>query len=1275
MSRATDSDPMSETPLHDRDERLGEAIEAYLELVELGTAPDADDFAGRYPDLKDDLRAALDGLAMVQGLVGESGGGAGGRLEAGRRVAGYRIVRELGRGGMGIVYEAVHVDLDRPVALKVLGMHSAPDSTGRRRFLNEAKTAAGLHHTHIVPVFDVGQVGGLCYYAMQRIEGCGLDRVVKALRKGRSTAAGSSIGKGRGKSKASVAPAVAAIDLLNASSMGDPTRSWFTGSSVKNVGGMIPHDERSDEVPPFEPPRGREYYRWVARAGHQAADALAHAHGRGVIHRDIKPSNLLVDGRGTVWVADFGLARRVSEPSMTQTESLIGTPRYMSPEQAVQDPIDVLTDVYSLGATLYELLTLHPPHDGRTTAELIGQIRDKEPISPRKRDPRLPRDLETIVLKAMAKRPRDRYASSADLAEDLQRFLDTEPVKARRITPVGRAWRFARRHPGLSAVSTVAAASILATATIAYVQVVQERNKAVRALAGETIALDRFKGAMILNLLRDAEGIRKMRVPDLRKTGLERLKEAVALNPDAAMQTKLRDEAVQLLALRDIEPQPSIETGPARRVAFAGSVNRLVTLADDGAGLDVWDVAKQARTARLPLIDGTGDASRDSGGGRFRGPFRAGGGLSVSGSTVAVARPGGDGVRFFDLDGGGAFHDLAMPDRHVVNLILTADGRRLLTVDRPPTADEIRALRASGKSVAGDGPGKSSGEPNRVRLWDPKHPDSPIASLALPEPKLDPGFARGAQQRGGPLIACSPDGQTIAVATSFDSAITLWNAENGTEKGEIAVEGMVTYLALGADGTLAAGLNGSISRWDTRTRKPLPGLSLHQPFIPAMRFSHDASIVAVAGFFNGIELWDPEGNALLATVPTVERVSDLAFSPDGRSLAASMGKITKVWALVKPIGRSRLAAPDDAKPASHLAGVTFSPAGTLAATFFNSNTKTASARLQCSEGGATTRDHLRTLAVAFDPFGRLIVPEGDVLGFYANPRAETPVRTLPLPALTPPDRSRDDASTGSPRAGSLPADASTVFAGLTSADRRTLVLFRLGDLLLVRFGSADAPPTIARVRGGGNRQTRGGPPGAPGGSGPGPGFGGPPGRGGSYLGLGNPASFALSPSGDRLYAVSGDRSEPRAWVFEGDRAREVKWPVAHYDVARIAPSPDGRLVALGHQKGQVSIVSAADGTLLGTIPAPDEPDAVTALTFSRGGELAVGSRLGLIRLWSVAPDGKFERVVTLPGQQGEVRVLTYAPDGRRLAAGDADGADVWDLDQVRKRLVEIGLGW
>src|SRR5262249_39839270 len=167
---------------------------------ESGEAPDPEAYAGRHPDLRDDLMAALEGLALVNGLVGGPGSspghGPGGRLETGRRGGGYPVVPELGRGGVGAVDEAVHVALARPGALKVLGSHAAPGSGGRRRFLNEARTAAGLHHTHIVPVFDVGQVGGLCYYAMQRIEGSGLDRVVRHLRRDRSTAAGSTPGPG-----------------------------------------------------------------------------------------------------------------------------------------------------------------------------------------------------------------------------------------------------------------------------------------------------------------------------------------------------------------------------------------------------------------------------------------------------------------------------------------------------------------------------------------------------------------------------------------------------------------------------------------------------------------------------------------------------------------------------------------------------------------------------------------------------------------------------------------------------------------------------------------------------------------------------------------------------------------------------------------------------------------------------------------------------------------------------------------------------------------------
>src|SRR4051812_39505147 len=230
-----------ETDPPDRDERLGEAVEAFLALAEAGQAPDPAAFAAGYPELAGDLRAALDGLAMVRGLVGDPAG-PGRSLEAGRHVAGYRIVRELGRGGMGIVYEAVHVDLDRPVALKVLGIHATPDSGGRRRFLNEAKTAAGLHHTHIVPVFDVGQVGGLCYYAMQRIEGSGLDRILRALRRDRATAAGSASGP---------------LRPTPPTTTGSPTVTWDRDKDdvFPAITVTVPRDRDGDR-PPFLPPKG-----------------------------------------------------------------------------------------------------------------------------------------------------------------------------------------------------------------------------------------------------------------------------------------------------------------------------------------------------------------------------------------------------------------------------------------------------------------------------------------------------------------------------------------------------------------------------------------------------------------------------------------------------------------------------------------------------------------------------------------------------------------------------------------------------------------------------------------------------------------------------------------------------------------------------------------------------------------------------------------------------------------------------------------------------------
>ena len=238
---------------------------------------------------------------------------------------------------------------------------------------------------------------------------------------------------------------------------------------------------RDDDAPPFEPPRGSAYYRWVAAVGLQAADALAHAHHQGVIHRDVKPSNLLIDAKGSLWVTDFGLARRLADPGLTHHDSLLGTPRYMSPEQARTGSIDGRTDVYSLGATLYELLTLRPPFDGQSAAELLDQIGRDDPVPPRKSQPRLPRDLETIVLKALAKRRSTATRPPPSWPRTCRGSSAMSRSRARRISPIGRLWRVARRHPGISIVTTTAAATILAIASYAYVRVVADRNEAVRA--------------------------------------------------------------------------------------------------------------------------------------------------------------------------------------------------------------------------------------------------------------------------------------------------------------------------------------------------------------------------------------------------------------------------------------------------------------------------------------------------------------------------------------------------------------------------------------------------------------------------------------------------------------------------------------------------------------------------------------------------------------------------------------------------------------------------
>jgi tetratricopeptide (TPR) repeat protein len=327
------------------------------------------------------------------------------------------------------------VSLGRRVALKVLPFAATMDPRQLQHFHNEARAAASLDHPHIVHVDAVGCERAVHYYAMQFIEGQTLAAMIAELR------------------RAGGRPALPEEQPTTPHVPGQPEPAADTA----------PRAAASTQ----RGPRDRAYFRRVAELGVQAAEALDHAHQLGIVHRDVKPANLLVDGRGKVWVTDFGLAHVQSDARLTMTGDLVGTLRYMSPEQALakQVVIDHRTDVYSLGATLYELLTLEPAFGGGDRQELLRQIAFEEPVPPRRRNRAVPVELETIVLKAMEKNPAERYATAKELADDLQRFLADEPIRARRPGVVQRLHKLVRRHRAV--VNVMAAGLVLVILTVA----------------------------------------------------------------------------------------------------------------------------------------------------------------------------------------------------------------------------------------------------------------------------------------------------------------------------------------------------------------------------------------------------------------------------------------------------------------------------------------------------------------------------------------------------------------------------------------------------------------------------------------------------------------------------------------------------------------------------------------------------------------------------------------------------------------------------------------
>lgn len=479
-------------------ERIACILDEYLAALERGQPVTPEALLAAHPGDATRLQAYLSGLQLFHAAAAPANGGlAVDRPRAGRTIGDYDLLREIGRGGMGVVYDALQRSLRRRVALKVLPFTSSQDPRHIARFKNEAQAAAQAQHPNIVPVFGVGEAEGVHYYAMQLIEG---ESLACYIRRG---------------SQAPHQPAPSTLLNNTQTAWGPATQPFLIPPSSGDTGGAWKFPPEASGILKTE-----SHVEWVARLGVQAARGLHAAHEFGVIHRDVKPSNLLVDRTGKLWITDFGLARMREAEALTHTGDILGTMRYMSPEQALGRTtlIDHRTDVYSLGVTLYELATFVHPAEGAGDVQLFFE-RTRQSYRPlRHWNRHVPIDFETIVLKAMGEFPQDRYATAAELADDLERFLRGEPIHACPPSLASRAAKWARRHR--AAVAAAAGVACLAFVGLAVsvvmiaaekANVVAESERREDALRVTREALDEFTmlyGEQLAGI-NGAEGVRR----------------------------------------------------------------------------------------------------------------------------------------------------------------------------------------------------------------------------------------------------------------------------------------------------------------------------------------------------------------------------------------------------------------------------------------------------------------------------------------------------------------------------------------------------------------------------------------------------------------------------------------------------------------------------------------------------------------------------------------------------------------------------------------------
>jgi WD40 repeat protein/serine/threonine protein kinase len=968
---------------------LTRLADEFAERYRRGERPSLAEYVERYPSLAADIREAFPALVEVEQVKEdhqEAAEQAGPPTPALQQLGDFRILREVGKGGMGVVYEAEQVSLGRHVALKVLPRNLLLDAKAKHRFQREAKAAAKLHHTNIVPVFGVGEQDGLPYYVMQFIQGLGLDEVLEELKKlqlGNAQTGSFPAGEPRVSQKG-----LSAVHVARSLLTGEPP--WVSDNNEEEAAApeeAAPKEEQgagacrspalSDSFTPSSssvvlPGRRREgsksrhgkptYWQSVASIGAQVAEALEYAHKQGVLHRDVKPSNLLLDTQGTVWVTDFGLAKADDQPDLTHTGDILGTLRYMPPE-AFEGKTDARSDVYSLGLTLYELLALRPAFEEKDRKRLIKRVTQEEPARLRKLNRDVPRDLETIVHKAIDREPAHRYPTARELAADLERFIDDEPIRARRASLPERTARWCRHNPALASLTAalllVFGASFAAVTTL-WLLADQRRVEAKRERDATNQQSQQAVNHLYHALVGEAHALRLARADSYRPQVWKRLRRALELQTPERDVDRLRQEAVACLGdFVGLEPT-TWDDFPANIFALAAHPDgKQVAVGLKDGTLVLRSLSTGKETARLEEHSGPVDRIAFSPDGTWL--------VSLSGQTVRLWRSKADG-------GWGPVQAKAPGSAILVSVAFSRDGKPLavcrakagevMELSLWDLTDGTRTGRFQGPKGQWIGGGALSPDGgllavvaggDRILVWD-------VVRQELKHEVALRLFSSARYVRfsgDGRLLLCnhidgfvvydtadfqrtfalrtdenfahtfSPKGALLAVASPYGGSVRLFNLANHRQE-EVAVlrapvdeTGRVVFSGDGRKLIVAAGR--SMRVWDLGGSGEKVLTAGHDAGINSLAFSPNGKLLASCGRGSSVRLWDAVTGQPVKTfaVSASSFMKFLAFSPDGQQLAVGDGADFRCW----DVASGKKAAQPRGLGVSAVRGVAFSPDG------------------------------------------------------------------------------------------------------------------------------------------------------------------------------------------------------------------------------------------------------------------------------------------------------------------------------------------------------------